>query len=71
MGNLLLMVVVGLAVGIFVISLGGGSGAIYLGGPDRHFSTVARCRGGHVDRYVAASIDNGLLVLLPARADKF
>lgn len=31
MGNLLLMVVVGLAVGIFVISLGGGSGAIYLG----------------------------------------
>lgn len=31
MGNLLLMVVVGLAVGIFVISLGGGGGAIYLG----------------------------------------
>lgn len=31
MGNLFLMVVVGLAVGIFVISLGGGGGAIYLG----------------------------------------
>jgi Predicted permeases len=31
MGNLLLMVIVGLAVGIFVISLGGGGGAIYLG----------------------------------------
>lgn len=31
MGNLLLMIVVGLAVGIFVISLGGGGGAIYLG----------------------------------------
>ncbi|QZN93297.1 sulfite exporter TauE/SafE family protein [Limosilactobacillus panis] len=31
MGNILLMVIVGLAVGIFVISLGGGGGAIYLG----------------------------------------
>lgn len=31
MGNLLLMIIVGLAVGIFVISLGGGGGAIYLG----------------------------------------
>jgi uncharacterized membrane protein YfcA len=30
-GNILLMVIVGLAVGIFVISLGGGGGAIYLG----------------------------------------
>ncbi len=31
MGNLLLMIIVGLAVGIFVISSGGGGGAIYLG----------------------------------------
>lgn len=31
MSNLLLMVIVGLAVGVFVISLGGGGGAIYLG----------------------------------------
>lgn len=31
MGNLALLIIIGLAVGVFVISLGGGGGAIYLG----------------------------------------